>query len=194
MKKIRNIVCVCVIVLLIPILFVSSVILIDSYTNPDEVPSFYGWKPFIVLSGSMETEISAGDIVVVKEVELNSLKKNDIIAFNEEDIVITHRIVDIVNDNGKVKYVTKGDNNNENDSNYVLPEQVEGQYKFRLRGIGNFAMFLQTPTGLVICLSIPVLLLILVQSYDSKNDKKLIEEAKKKEQQLEAEIARLKKK
>ena len=191
-KKIRNIICVCVIALLMPILFISVTILVDSYVKPDEVPSFFGWKPFIVLSGSMETEISAGDIVVVKEVDLNSLKINDIIAFNEDDIVITHRIVDIISDGGEVKYITKGDNNKENDKNYVLPSQVEGIYKFRLYGIGNFAMFLQNPIGLVVCLSIPVLLLILVQSFDSKNSKKSLEDAERKAKELEAEIARLK--
>ena len=175
-----------------PILFISVTILVDSYVKPDEVPSFFGWKPFIVLSGSMETEISAGDIVVVKEVDLNSLKINDIIAFNEDDIVITHRIVDIISDGGEVKYITKGDNNKENDKNYVLPSQVEGIYKFRLYGIGNFAMFLQNPIGLVVCLSIPVLLLILVQSFDSKNSKKSLEDAERKAKELEAEIARLK--
>ena len=193
-KKIKNVLCICMLIILLPILFISIVILINSYTNPEEIPSFYGWKPFIVLSGSMETQIKSGDIVVVQETDTKLLKVNDIIAFREDDIVITHRIVDIININGDIRYVTKGDNNNQNDDNYVNPVQIEGLYKFRIGLLGNFAMFLQTPIGLVVCLSIPIIILILVQATDSKDKNKMIEEAKKKEDELKKEIERLKRK
>ena len=57
MKKLKVILSIVAIVILIPILFISGVILINSYIKPNEIPSFFGYKPFIVLSGSMETEI-----------------------------------------------------------------------------------------------------------------------------------------
>ena len=57
----------------------NGVILINSFTHPDEIPSFFGWKPFIVLSGSMESEIYAGDLAVVKESD--SVKQGDIITY-----------------------------------------------------------------------------------------------------------------
>ena len=65
MQKAKKVLSIIVLIILIPILLISLVILINSYVRPNEVPSFLGWKPFIVLSGSMETQISAGDIVVV---------------------------------------------------------------------------------------------------------------------------------
>lgn len=99
----------------------------DSYTHPDEVPSFFGWKPFIVLSGSMETQISAGDIVVVKEIDTNELKKGDIIAFKDGNIVITHRIDEVTEIDGKTQYITKGDSRRLYSISYVLIEQVEGE-------------------------------------------------------------------
>ena len=109
MEKFVKVVTIIVLVILIPIIFVNGVIIADSVIHPDEVPSFFGWKPFIVLSGSMETDICAGDIVVVKEVDTSKLKENDIIAFREENIVITHRIVKIENVNGVKHYIKKGD-------------------------------------------------------------------------------------
>lgn len=190
MKKLKNILSILFLIILLPILFISLVILINSYTNPNEIPSFFGWKPFIVLSGSMETEIYAGDIAVVKEVEPESLKVNDIIAYKEDDVVITHRIVEIIEEDGQIKYLTKGDNNTDNDSGYVLPKNVEGLYQFKVSRLGNFAMFLQTPIGLVVCLSVPILMLIALQLFESKKDKKLIED---KEKELRDEIRRLKK-
>ena len=77
MGKLKKIISIIVLILLLPVLIVNSVILINSYTKPDEIPSFMGWKPFIVLSGSMETEIKTGDIVVVKEVPIEDVKLND---------------------------------------------------------------------------------------------------------------------
>jgi len=180
MKKLKVVLSSIVLVILAPILFVSLVILINSYTNPDEVPSFFGWKPFIVLSGSMETEIYSGDVAVVKEVDLKEINKNDIIAFKEDDIVITHRVIDIINENGTIKYKTKGDNNNVEDGGYVLAEQVEGKYQFKVRRLGNFAMFAQTPIGMIVCLSIPVGLLLLIQMIDTRGNKKSQKEAQRK--------------
>ena len=190
MKKILSIIC---IIILLPVLFVNVVILINSWVHPNEIPSFFGWKPFIVLSGSMESEIYSGDIVVVKEVDKKNLKVNDVIAFKNDDIVVTHRIVEIVNENGTTKYITKGDNNNTQDKDYVLPENVEGLYQFKVSNLGNLAMFIQTPTGMLVCLSIPILLLILVQVSENAKNKKYIKEEVGKKRRMEEELEELRK-
>ena len=192
MKKILSIIC---IIILLPVLFVNAVILINSWVHPNEIPSFFGWKPFIVLSGSMESEIYSGDIVVVKEVDKENLKVNDVIAFKNDDIVVTHRIVEIVNENGTTKYITKGDNNNTQDKDYVLPENVEGLYQFKVSNLGNLAMFIQTPTGMgmLVCLSIPILLLILVQVSENAKNKKYIKEEVGKKRRMEEELEELRK-
>lgn len=193
MKIVKKILTIIVMIILFGILFTSGVILVNSYIRPNEVPSFFGWKPFIVLSGSMETQIMTGDIVVVKEVNTNDLKENDIIAFKDnEDIVVTHRIVEIVKeDDGNIKYKTKGDNNNIEDDGYVYPNQVEGIYKFRVGKLGNLALFIQTPVGMVVCISIPLIMLLLIQWADSEQEKKYksnreqeIEDLKKQNEEL----------
>ena len=74
MQKFKKIISIVILLVLIPILFMSMVILINSYTHPNKIPSFFGWKPFIVLSGSMETQISVGDVVIVKEVDTKITK------------------------------------------------------------------------------------------------------------------------
>lgn len=193
MEKPKKFLSIVVLIILIPILFVNGVILINAFIHPDEIPSFFGWKPFIVLSGSMETEIYAGDVAVVKEVDTTTLKIGDIIAFKSGDIVITHRICDIVQEDGKTKYITKGDNNNTEDNGYVLPEQIEGIYQFKIDGLGNLAMFVQTPVGMIVCLSIPFIVLVLVQISDSRKNQKYMEEKGSKQKSMEEEIERLKK-
>lgn len=193
MQKIKKAISIIVILILIPILLISIVILIDSHTHPNEVPSFFGWKPFIVLSGSMETQISAGDIVVVKEINTNELKKGDIIAFKDGNIVITHRIDEVTEIDGKTQYITKGDNNNTQDIGYVSPEQIEGVFKFKVSRLGNFAMFIQTPLGMIVCLSIPIIIIILLQTADSKKEKEELISKLNKQSKMEEEIEKLKK-
>lgn len=112
----------------------------------------------IVLSGSMETSIYTGDLVFVKMVDTDTLKENDIIAFrNEENKVTTHRIKEIIEEDGETLYRTKGDNNSSEDANLVKTSDVEGIYFCRIAGLGNFLMFMQQPIGLAV-----VLLIILV--------------------------------
>lgn len=193
MQKIKKAISIIVVLILLSILLMSIVILVDSYTHPDEVPSFFGWKPFIVLSGSMETQISAGDIVVVKEIDTNELKKGDIIAFKDGNIVITHRIDEVTEIDGKTQYITKGDNNNTQDIGYVLPEQVEGVFKFKIARLGNIAMFIQTPLGMIVCLSIPIIIIILLQTTDSKKEKEELIAKLNKQSKMEEEIEKLKK-
>ena len=91
MGKLNKMVSIIILIILIPILFVNGVILVNSFIHPDEIPSFFGWKPFIVLSGSMETEIDAGDVAVVKETDTASLKKGDIIG---QGIIHKYEITD----------------------------------------------------------------------------------------------------
>lgn len=189
MEKFVKVVTIIVLVILIPIIFVNGVIIADSVIHPDEVPSFFGWKPFIVLSGSMETEIMTGDLVVTKEINTSKLKEGDVIAFKKDGYVTTHRIESIENVDGETRYITKGDNNNVEDEGYVTEDMVEGIFKSKITGLGNLAMFVQTPSGMVIALSIPLILLILVQVSDGRNDrKKLIQ----KQDDMEKELQRLK--
>ncbi len=193
MKKVKNILTIIVMIILLIILFVSGVILINSYTKPNEVPSFFGWKPFIVLSGSMETQIMTGDVAVVKEVDTDILKEGDIIAFKDDEVVITHRIERIEEIDGEKRYITKGDNNNAEDTGYVSPKQVEGLYQFRVARLGNLAMFVQTPIGMVVCISIPLIMLALLQLSDSRKEKEIIQAKEDKQRQMEEEMEKLKK-
>lgn len=196
MKIVKKILTSIIMIILCSILFVSGVILINSYIKPNEVPSFFGWKPFIVLSGSMETQIMTGDVAVVKKIDANELKENDIIAFKDDDnIVITHRIIEIIKDeNGNTKYKTKGDNNNDEDDGFVRPEQIEGIYKFRIGKLGNLALFVQTPVGMVICISIPLILLLLLQWKESLKEGKVKKDTQKEIEELRKQNEELRKK
>ena len=150
--------------ILIPILIINITLIIKSYTNKDEVPKIGGICPLIVLTGSMEPEISSGDLIIVNQADPKDIKEGDIIAFFDPDgngsSVLTHRVTEIINDNGKLSFKTKGDANNAEDRLAVTEDKLVGIYRSRIPGAGNVAMFMQTTLGLIICVVIPLILLI----------------------------------
>lgn len=150
-KKLSNLLTIIICVLLIPILIINCSIIFQANTDKDKVPSVFGYKPFIVLSGSMENTIKKGDLIIVEVVNADTLTKDKVIAFRDaEGTVTTHRIIEVIEDETGKYYVTKGDNNNSQDQNLVEPKDVEGIYKGRIPAVGNILNALAEPTTIVI--------------------------------------------
>ncbi|MDI9447847.1 MAG: signal peptidase I [Pelotomaculaceae bacterium] len=174
--------------LLVLVLVVNVTIILKSYIYPDRVPDFLGYKPFIVLSGSMEPAIQAGDLIITKVIEPEKVAEGDIIAFQaEKNTIVTHRVTDVRTEEG-LSFLTRGDANTGADAKAVGVGELEGIYLCRLAGVGNFAMFLQTPLGMLLFVITPLCLFIL---YDvvSRNRRSRAERSRAAE--LEAELAAL---
>lgn len=161
LQKIMGAVGIALCVVFVPLLLINVTLIVKSYTSPDKVPDFLGYKPFIVLSGSMEPSIMTGDMVFVKETDPDSLKVGDVIAYKSGSAVVTHRIVEVKSENGETRYVTQGDANNAADQSLVKPADVEGIYQRRVAGAGNLAMFMQTTTGMILFVVCPLVLFVL---------------------------------
>lgn len=156
-------------VVLIPMLIINCTLLIKGWTNKDEVPTLFGYAPMIVLTDSMvgnnKDNFSGGDLIFVKTVEAEYVKKGDVISFFDPagngTSITSHRVVDVINEDGKISFKTKGDNNNTEDKLPVPAENLAGVYTgFKIVGAGQVAMFMQTPWGLIVCVVVPILLLI----------------------------------
>lgn len=87
------------------------------------VPSLWGQKPLVVISGSMEPTLKVGGILYYEKIDLNELDEGDILVYQTKEHIISHRIVDI-NENG---FITKGDINNSVDNYLVSDEQILGK-------------------------------------------------------------------
>ena len=156
-------------VILIPMLIINCTLLIKGWANKDEVPTLFGYAPMIVLTDSMvgnnADSFSGGDLIFVKTVKPEEVEKGDVISFFDPQgngtSITSHRVAEIINENGKISFKTKGDNNNTEDKLPVPAENLAGVYTgFKIVGAGRVAMFMQTPWGLIICVIVPVLLLI----------------------------------
>ena len=152
-------------VILVPILVINLTLIVQSYVNTDEVPSIGGRSPLIVLTDSMLPEISSGDLIICQKIDPAEVKLNDVISFFDPagngSSVVTHRVIEIVQEDGVTKWRTRGDNNNTEDKVLVPFENLVGIYTgTRIAGAGNVAMFLQTTPGLLICVVCPIVLLV----------------------------------
>ena len=151
-------------IILIPILLINITLIAKSYINKDEVPSIGGTFPLIVLTDSMYPEIESGDLIICRTAEVDEIEVNDIISFFDPagngTSIVTHRVIEIVEEDGEILFRTRGDNNNTEDKELVPAENLVGVYKMRIAGAGHIAMFMQSTTGLIICVVLPIILLV----------------------------------
>lgn len=151
-------------VILIPILLINITLIAKSFINKDEVPSIGGTLPLIVLTDSMHPEIESGDLIICNTAEAEDIKVNDIISFFDPagngTSIVTHRVIEIVEEDDEIFFRTRGDNNNTEDKELVPAENLVGVYKMRIAGAGHIAMFMQSTAGLIVCVVLPIILLV----------------------------------
>lgn len=147
-----------------------------------------GYQCYTVISGSMEPAYSVGDLLYVKEVDVNTIEVGDPITFllNEDLAVATHRVTKVDAENKR--FYTKGDANDIEDSNPVHFNNVIGVPQFSIPKLGYVSDFVQNPPGMYISIGIGIVLIFLVFVPDllGKNKKKEDEN-----QQLKAEVEKL---
>lgn len=91
----------------------------------------------VVGSRSMTGSINIGDAVVYKAYDGNEqINVDDVIIFEKNGIRIVHRVVDIQDFNGVVRYFTKGDANPKVDDDYITKKDIVGKVQFRVKYLG----------------------------------------------------------
>ncbi|MBE6131030.1 MAG: signal peptidase I [Erysipelotrichaceae bacterium] len=180
--KIFSIVGIVLCAILLPMLIINIIMIINSYTSKDEVPSVGKYVPFIIQSGSMAGTIEGGDIIITTKVEPEEIKIDDIITFYDPKgngtSTVTHRVINIEEKDGTLIFTTVGDVVlNENIEKYgdfesipepilnvicetVSEDKVISRYKFRIPLLGHVSLFMSTIPGFIVCVLLPLLLLV----------------------------------
>ena len=154
-----------VINLLLPVLLFYRIYLFLKKSRDEEVDRFYKKKHFgwlilsvaitvilvyftsgyfsfwaiAVASGSMSPAINKGDVVVIHKINddgYGNIEKGDVLAFQYDNVTIVHRVVNVVQDNGKYYFYTKGDANNHEDNFTIEKEMVIGKVSIRIPWLG----------------------------------------------------------
>ena len=168
-------------------------------TSGNGVPSIFGLRVMSIQTESMYPTMKPGDLIFDTAVkDTSELKIGDIITYwtviDGERVLNTHRITEIYDGGGYLIFQTKGDNNTIEDSLTVHESEIVGQYNgMKIAGLGKLFDYLQTSTGFLIVVVIPVAIFFLYHliqffrvlfEYQSVKNKLLYEKERGKNEDL----------
>ena len=164
-KKILHSIVHVVLVLAIALAAVSTYVSYVSASG-NGVPSILGIRMFSIQTESMYPTLNPGDLIFDKAVkDPTTLQKGDIITYwtviNGERVLNTHRIHEIYDGGGYLIFGTKGDNNTIADPLTVHESEVVGIYATKVAGVGKVFDYLQTSTGFLVVVVVPVFVFFL---------------------------------
>ena len=161
-KKVNKVVNTIINVVLIVAIIVAVICTYISFvtTSGDGVPSILGLRLLSIQTNSMYPEFEHGDLIISTKVNPEKLHPDDIITYwtviNGEKVLNTHRIETIYDGGGFLIFETKGDANTLVDPLTVHENNLVGQYRFKIKGLGKVFDYLQTSTGFLLVVVLPV--------------------------------------
>ena len=171
LKKIANII---IDILVVLILIVSILVVMLSLTSKSSgVPNIFGIAPLSVQTESMKGTVDPGDLIFCTLTEIDDeFQKDDIVTFpielNGEQVLNTHRIVEVVEDNNITYYRTQGDNketNPEPDKDLQTASTIVAKYTgTKIPGLGNVLSFIRTQLGFFLCILLPMIIFFIYEA------------------------------
>ncbi len=132
------------------------------------VPSIWGYKPLVVMSGSMEPTLQVGGILYYHELNLEDFENGDILVYSTKEHIISHRLVDKTGDG----FITKGDNNNTVDSSLVNDNQVLGKgTNWSIPFIGYYADYIYNHKYILFISVVIIIIDLCLDTYKAKKEK-----------------------
>lgn len=125
MKAIREIIAILLVGLIAnPLVYAKD----TGKTAKESIKFYFGYKPIVVITGSMEPVIKAHSVSIVKECNIEEVNEGDIIMYRSHNgLNVVHRVIDVVNMGGKKALITKGDANRYEDIYPVTEEMLYGK-------------------------------------------------------------------
>lgn len=113
-----------------------------------EVPRFFGLSVVNIVSGSMEDTIPEGTYILLHKTDPEKIEVNDVICFYSDDPAIkgypnTHRVLEIVNGENGLEFVTQGDANPQPDPVTAKADKLIGKHIANLNGMTRFVASLE---------------------------------------------------
>ena len=154
MKKIGKIFKIILYVIIILILFINFLLIGQWIFKPNEVPSIFGYKTYIVINDSNQTDMQFGELAFVKKV--SNLKKDDVVIVKKEASRATSYTVN-ENNNGMLKL-----ENDSKDYVYLSENSIEGKVVLKIGVLGEIFLMIQNPIVIIFLMCISILLAICI--------------------------------
>lgn len=165
-SKLKTSFSIVILIALLTALFINIVILFNTISKKNATLNFFHWKPFIVESDSAEANVNSGDMAIIKDVKIEKIKPGDDIVCKRGNDAVIKQVKAIKNINGQNKIIIEDDNDGS------INSSIEGVYMFKIAGLGNVILFLQTPLGGIILFAIFIFIIVIIKLISSKSSKK----------------------
>ncbi|MFC7069702.1 signal peptidase I [Halobaculum lipolyticum] len=121
---------------------------------------------YVVLTGSMRPAIAPGDVVFVSATPAAAIGVGDVITFDRGgEVPTTHRVIEVVEEDGVVMFRTQGDANEDPDAGIVTEPNVIGVVTLTIPFLGSVITAIDTQYGFVALVVLPFALLVLDVAY-----------------------------
>lgn len=162
------------IICIIALILLIAVLALQRFSNNEIAVG--GFRIFNVATGSMVPKYNVGDVLIIKEVDTNTLEIGDDITYLGEvgtfkNRVVTHQIVRIEETVGGRIFYTKGIANDTEDPQ-ITADQIYGKVMYKCVIISLLTKLMNNLTAFYIIIFIPFALLIFLQLKDYIADKK----------------------
>lgn len=150
---------------LVGIVIVGFIIVVCLQRFSDNKISFFNYRMFTVISGSMKPKYNIGDVLIAKHVDPSTIKVGDSVSYlgtegGFENKVITHQVVRIGKDaNGNYLFHTKGLANLVEDP-VVFANQIYGVVIYRSIILSLIYRIVDTKIGFYLFIILPMLYII----------------------------------
>ena len=125
------------------------------------MPMPFGVGVGVVMSGSMEPELSVDDVIFVQEKA--TYEVGDVVVFQQKNVLVVHKIIAIDAD----MVTTQGTANNTPDEPMNV-SAIKGVVTFHIEGLGGVVNWLKSPFGTICILAVAGLLLVWSYSTEKK--------------------------
>lgn len=165
---IRRIITIVIDVVSVAIIICAAVIMLSVvFTKSGDVPKIGGYSLMCVISGSMEPEIPVNSLVLVKEASPEEIRQGDVISFYSTDpvldgAIVTHRVAEIISDDGGSEFKTKGDANGYVDEYTASGKDVIGKVVFISPGAGILVKLSANPLIFILLILIPLAVMLIL--------------------------------
>ena len=149
--------------------------MVQKVTNNAE--SFLGFRIFRVQTGSMIPKYQVGDVILVKEVDPQKIQIGDDVTYEGETgsmqgLLVTHRVIDIEEVDGKRVFHTKGIANNQEDP-VVSEDQINGVVQTKMYILSLICMLLNNKYVFYFCGILPLTIYAAFRVFKGRTSKKV---------------------
>ena len=101
------------------------------------ISGYFRYYAIAVATGSMTPQINVGDVVIVDQnTQYQTLKEGEVIAYKYDNVIVVHRLVEVIVVGEDYYFYTKGDANNAKDNYIIYPNMIVGKTKIKIPFVG----------------------------------------------------------